>query len=210
VFHYHESDRGFSFSKEEKLDMRLNTESGESAWDLVNNWEADPLADVIYKYGEERYSRRIARAIVNNRPIDRADQLADIIRGSVPPAYRRGKIHPATRTFQALRIEVNHELERLDQVLKDAFRCLDVGGRLGIITFHSLEDRAVKRYFQHLHRDCLCGPDAPRCTCGDIHRGKMCFSKPLIPAEEEIAENPPSRSAKFRVIEKLTHQGEEL
>jgi len=209
VFHYQESQRGFSFSKEEKLDMRLNSREGESAWDLVNQWEADALADIIYQFGEERYSRRIARAIVQNRPVDQTKELADIIYKAVPQAYRRGKIHPATRTFQALRIQVNGELERLDRVLKQAFRSLEPGGRLGIITFHSLEDRAVKRYFQHLHRDCLCDPQAPRCTCGDVRRGKLCFNKPLTPSAQEVAENSPSRSAKFRVIEKLTRQGED-
>lgn len=209
IFHYQESQRGFSFSKEEKLDMRLNAKSGESAWDLVNQWDADALADVIYQFGEERYSRRIARAIVENRPVDQTKQLADIVYKAVPQAYRKGKNHPATRTFQALRIQVNGELDRLDRVLKQAFRSLEVGGRLGVITFHSLEDRAVKRYFQHLHRDCLCDPQAPRCTCGDVRRGKLCFTKPLVPSDQEVSENAPSRSAKFRVIEKLTSEGEE-
>ncbi|MDA3849900.1 MAG: 16S rRNA (cytosine(1402)-N(4))-methyltransferase RsmH [Spirochaetaceae bacterium] len=206
VFHYQQSQRGFSFAQEEKLDMRLNPQSGESAWDLVNSWDPDDLANVIYKWGEERYSRRIARAIQAARPVNRADELADVISRSVPPAYRRGRIHPATRTFQALRMQVNQEMPRLQRVLQEAFRSLEVGGRLGIIAFHSLEDRAVKQFFNHLHRDCLCLPEAPRCTCGDVHRGMLCFKKPLIPQPEEVGENSPSRSAKFRVIEKLIPQ----
>lgn len=209
VFHYEESERGFSFGKDETLDMRLDASSGESAEDLVNYWSEKDLADIIYKYGEERYSRRIAGAICRRRaesPIVKADDLADLIRGAVPAAARHGRIHAATRTFQALRIAVNGELDRLERVMAEAFRVLVPGGRLGIITFHSLEDRMVKLQFRDWDRNCLCHPDAPRCTCGDVHRGKLVNKKPLGPSEEEIKQNSPSRSAKLRVIEKLTDQ----
>ncbi|MBN2626841.1 MAG: 16S rRNA (cytosine(1402)-N(4))-methyltransferase RsmH, partial [Spirochaetales bacterium] len=137
-------------------------------------------------------------------PLELASDLADLVRGAVPAAARHGRIHPATKTFQALRIAVNGELDRLERVMAEAFRVLNVGGRLGIITFHSLEDRMVKLYFRDLDRNCLCPPDAPRCTCGDIHRGKLITRKPVGPTEEEVQENSPSRSAKLRVIEKLT------
>lgn len=211
VYHYEESDRGFSFGKEETLDMRLNPEAGESARDLVNNWPEKDLADIIYRYGEERFSRRIASAICRRReetPIVRADDLADLIRGAVPSQARHGRIHPATRTFQALRIAVNGELDRLERVMTEAFRVLKPGGKLGIITFHSLEDRMVKQYFRDLDRNCLCPPDAFRCTCGDIHRGKLMTRKPVGPTEEEVKRNSPSRSAKLRVIQKLTDREE--
>jgi len=207
VYHYEESERGFSFGREEVLDMRLNPEEGESAGDLVNNWPEKDLADIIYRYGEERYSRRIAAAICRRRgesPLERASDLADLIKGAVPAAARHGRIHPATKTFQALRIAVNGELDRLERVMAAAFRVLKVGGRLGIITFHSLEDRMVKNFFRDLDRLCLCPPGAPRCTCGDIHRGQLITKKPVGPSEEEVAENSPSRSAKLRVIKKLS------
>jgi 16S rRNA (cytosine1402-N4)-methyltransferase len=209
VYHYEESDRGFSFGKEETLDMRLDPDSGESAEDLVNNWSEKDLADIIYRYGEERYSRRIASAICRRRgetPIVRADDLADLIRGAVPSQARHGRTHAATKTFQALRIAVNGELDRLERVMVEAFWVLKPGGKLGIISFHSLEDRMVKNFFRDLDRNCLCPPDAFRCTCGDIHRGKLMSRKPVGPTEEEVRRNSPSRSAKLRVIEKLTDQ----
>ncbi len=209
VYHYEESTRGFSFGKEEVLDMRLNPEAGESAGDIVNNWPEKDLADIIYRYGEERYSRRIASAICRRReesPLERADELAELVKHAVPQAARHGRIHPATRTFQALRIAVNGELDRLERVMTEAFRVLKPGGKLGIITFHSLEDRMVKNFFRDLDRNCLCPPDAFRCTCGDIHRGKLVTRKPIGPTEEEVKRNSPSRSAKLRVIEKLTDQ----
>ena len=207
VFHYEESDRGFSFRNHEKLDMRLNTSEGESAYDLVNYWPEKELADVIYRYGEERYSRRIAASICKRRsesPIVKAFDLSDIVRGAVPQAARHGRIHAATRTFQALRIAVNGELDRLERVMTEAFRVLKPQGLLGIITFHSLEDRMVKLQFRDWDRNCLCPAEAPRCTCGDIHRGKLVNRKPIGPGEEEVLLNSPSRSAKLRVIRKLS------
>ena len=193
MFHYVESERGFSFRSDEPLDMRLNPEAGMSAADIVNGYSEENLADIIYRYGEERYSRRIARAIVEKRSvaaIESSSELADIIRGSVPREYRYGRIHPATRTFQALRIEVNKELDRITPALEDAIRVLKKGGRIGVITFHSLEDRKVKWFFKD---------EAGR----EDARVKILTKKPIVPSSEEEEENPPSRSAKLRVVEKV-------
>ena len=192
MFHYVESERGFSFRTEEKLDMRLNPEAGMSAADIVNGYSEENLADVIYRYGEERYSRRIARAIVEKRseaPIEGSAELAEIIRLAVPRDYRYGRIHPATRTFQALRIEVNKELDRIVPALTEAIRVLRKGGRIAIITFHSLEDRKVKWFFKDE-------------AAAENARIRILTKKPIIPSEEEEKENPPSRSAKLRVVER--------
>ncbi len=193
MFHYVESERGFSFRSDEPLDMRLNPGQGMSAADVVNGYSEENLADVIYRYGEERYSRRIARAIVEKRsvaPIKSSSELAEVIRGSVPREYRYGRIHPATRTFQALRIEVNSELDRITPALESAIRVLKSGGRIAVITFHSLEDRKVKWFF----KDEASREDA---------RIRILTKKPVVPSAEEEEENPPSRSAKLRVVEKL-------
>ena len=206
VFHYERSGRGFSFRKDEPLDMRLNPMAGESAADLVNTLSAQKLADLIYLYGEERYSRRIAAAIVDarkNSRIESAADLADIVYRAVPSAYRHGAIHPATRTFQALRIAVNKELNRLPEVLPEAFKVLACGGKLGVITFHSLEDRIVKNYFRNLGKSCICPVEQPICVCGGKPCAELLTRKPLGPTEAEVAENSPSRSAKLRVIRKL-------
>ena len=206
VFHYEKSGRGFSFRKDEPLDMRLNPMAGESAADLVNTLSAQKLADLIYLYGEERYSRRIAAAIVDarkNSRIESAADLADIVYRAVPSAYRHGAIHPATRTFQALRIAVNKELNRLPEVLPEAFKVLACGGKLGVITFHSLEDRIVKNYFRNLGKSCICPVEQPICVCGGKPCAELLTRKPLGPTEAEVAENSPSRSAKLRVIRKL-------
>lgn len=193
MFHYVESERGFSFRRDEKLDMRLNPEEGISAADIVNGYQEEALADVIYRYGEERYSRRIARAIVARRQekaIERSAELAEIIAGAVPREYRYGRIHPATRTFQALRIEVNGELSRIEPALRSAIRVLRKGGRIGVITFHSLEDRIVKWFFK----------DEAAKEDPEI---RIITKKPIVPSEKEEEENAPSRSAKLRVIEKI-------
>ena len=169
VFHYEKSDRGFSFRYDEKLDMRLNAESEKSAADLVNELSETELADMIYLYGEEKLSRRIAKAIVDARSggkIESSKALAEIIWNCVPANYRYGQIHPATRTFQALRIAVNGELKRLPKALSDAFACLKPGGKMGVITFHSLEDRIVKNYFRNLGKQCVCPPEVAVCRCG--------------------------------------------
>ncbi len=206
VFHYEKSNRGFSFRYDEKLDMRLNSGTEKSAGDLVNELPEDKLADLIYLYGEEKLSRRIAAAIVqarNGGKIESAKALAQIIWDAVPANYRYANIHPATRTFQALRIAVNSELKRLPQALSDAFKCLKPGGKMGVITFHSLEDRIVKNYFRNLGKQCVCPPQVAVCRCGGEKCAEILTRKPVIPTEEEIKQNSPSRSAKLRVIRKI-------
>ena len=206
VFHYEKSERGFSFRHDEKLDMRLNANSDVSAADLVNDLEEEKLANLIYLYGEEKLSRRIARAIVEARAggrIESSKALAEIIWNNVPANYRYGNIHPATRTFQALRIAVNSELKRLPHALQDAFRDLKVGGKMGVITFHSLEDRIVKNYFRNLGKQCVCPPEVAVCRCGGQKCAELITRKPIAPSAEEIKVNSPSRSAKLRVIRKL-------
>ncbi len=192
IFHYEESERGFSFRKDEELDMRLDSMQSLTAERIVNEYSEEALADVIYKYGEERYSRRIARVISEKRREKRivtSKELADIIWSAVPREYRYGRIHPATRTFQALRIEVNKELDRIEPALTDAMRVLRKGGRIAVITFHSLEDRIVKWTFKNRAE-----------KYGDI---RILTKKPIVPTDKECDENPPSRSSKLRVIEKI-------
>jgi 16S rRNA (cytosine1402-N4)-methyltransferase len=193
-------ERGFSFQQDAPLDMRFDPASPTSAADLVNSLPQDELADLIYRYGEERASRRIAQAIVKARPLRTTRQLAAVIEAVLP---RKGHIHPATKTFQALRIAVNEELDRVENVLPQAVAALKSGGRLAIISFHSLEDRIVKEYFRRESRDCICPPRQPVCTCGHKATLKEITRKPIIPGEAEIAANPRSRSAKLRIAEKL-------
>ena len=206
VYHYEESERGFSFRYDEKLDMRLNSDREKSAADLVNELPEEKLADLIYLYGEEKLSRRIAHAIVVAREggrIESSKALAEVIWNAVPANYRYGNIHPATRTFQALRIAVNGELERLPRSLHAAFGCLKEGGKMGVITFHSLEDRIVKNYFRNLGKKCVCPPEVAQCRCGGKQCAELLTRKPVIPTDQEIKSNSPSRSAKLRVIRKL-------
>ena len=207
VFHYEKSGRGFSFRYDENLDMRLNpsTEEHNASW-IVNNYRVEELADLIYLYGEEKFSRRIASAIVSAREggkIESSKTLADIIFNAVPSSYRYGPIHPATRTFQALRIAVNGELKRLPLSLHNAFNCLKPGGKMGVITFHSLEDRIVKNYFKNLGKQCVCPKEFPKCVCGGVSSAQILTRKPVCPSEEEIKMNSPSRSAKLRVVRKI-------
>ena len=206
VYHYEESERGFSFRYDEKLDMRLNPDREKSAADLVNELPEEKLADLIYLYGEEKLSRRIAHAIVVAREggrIESSKALAEVIWNAVPANYRYGNIHPATRTFQALRIAVNGELERLPRSLHAAFGCLKTGGKMGVITFHSLEDRIVKNYFRNLGKKCVCPPEVAQCRCGGKQCAEILTRKPVEPGAEEIKVNSPSRSAKLRVVRKL-------
>ena len=206
VYHYEKSSRGFSFRYDEQLDMRLNENSEKSAADLVNDLPEDKLADLIYLYGEEKLSRKIAAAIVKARAggrIESSKALAQIIWDAVPANYRDGQIHPATRTFQALRIAVNSELKRLPGALHAAFNDLKVGGKMGVITFHSLEDRIVKNYFRNLGKKCVCPPEVAICRCGGKECAEILTRKPVCPSEEEIKDNSPSRSAKLRVVRKL-------
>ena len=206
VFHYERSGRGFSFRYDEPLDMRLNPDAGESVEVLVNTRSEKDLADIIYMYGEERYSRRIAAAICEARKMSRivsSKVLADIIYRAVPSPYRHGAIHPATKSFQAFRIAVNHELDNIPPALNAAFSVLNVGGKMGVITFHSLEDRIVKNIFRDFAKACICPPEQATCTCGGKPRAELLTRKPVAPGEDEVAENSPSRSAKLRVIRKL-------
>jgi 16S rRNA (cytosine1402-N4)-methyltransferase len=205
VFHYEESLRGFSFSRNENLDMRLNVDKDISAADIVNTYSEQDIAHIIFTYGEERYGRKIARAICKARdenPITKSDELASIISSSVPPQYRHQRIHPATRTFQALRIAVNSELDRIIPSIHRAIDILAPGGYIGVISFHSLEDRPVKHLFREREKGCICPPKAPICTCGKESDIKIITRKPLIASDEECRINPPSRSAKFRVAQK--------
>ncbi len=212
IFHYVESGRGFSFQSDEPLDMRLSPAEPVSAADIVNSWKEKELADLFWKFGEETLSRRIAKAILNTRTkerIESAKQLADIIWEAVPPPVRHGRLHPATKSFQALRIVVNHELERLESALGKAFQVLAKGGRLAVISFHSLEDRIVKTAFRDWAKVCVCPPEQPRCTCSRLALAKDLTRKPVVATEQESLANPPSRSAKLRVIEKLRESREE-
>ncbi|MBP5754158.1 MAG: 16S rRNA (cytosine(1402)-N(4))-methyltransferase RsmH, partial [Treponema sp.] len=206
VFHYERSGRGFSFRHDEALDMRLNPTAGESAEDVVNCMPEDELSNMIYLYSDEKFSRRIASAICSARrtgKICSTKALADIIYDAVPSKYRYGPIHPATRTFQALRIRVNSELKRLPDALHNAFNVLAEGGKMGVITFHSLEDRIVKNYFRNLGKQCVCPPEAPVCKCGGTPCAQILTRKAVLPTEEEVKQNSPSRSAKLRVVKKI-------
>jgi 16S rRNA (cytosine1402-N4)-methyltransferase len=196
--------RGFSFAADAPLDMRFDTSRGVSAADLVNTLGERELADLIYRYGEERRSRQIARRIVAAReraPITRTSELARL--ASVGVQGRPGGISPATRTFQALRIAVNDELGSLEAALPAALEILRPGGRLAVISFHSLEDRIVKRYFQAEEKGCVCPPELPACVCGRVPQLRILTRHPLVPNEEEQATNPRARSAKLRVAERL-------
>ena len=196
--------RGFSFAADGALDMRFDPTSGESAADLVNTRSDVDLADIFWRYGEERFSRPIARRIVEARrqqPITRADELARLAAGVVHG--RPGGVHPATRVFQAMRIAVNDELGSLEAALPVAVETLRPGGRLAIISFHSLEDRIVKQFFQREQRGCICPPEAPQCVCGRQPRLRIITRHPLAPSEAEVSANPRARSAKLRVAERL-------
>jgi 16S rRNA (cytosine1402-N4)-methyltransferase len=193
--------RGFAFSVDGPLDMRFDPQAGgPTAADLLNALSAEELAGILYRYGEERQSRRIAEAIVAARPLDTTRELVAAIEQVVG---RRGRIHPATRTFQALRIAVNDELAALEAALPQAVEVLAPGGRLAVISFHSLEDRLVKRFMRRESRECVCPPEAPVCTCGHRATLRLVSRKPIRPTAEEIAANPRARSARLRVAERI-------
>ena len=199
-----EGERGFSYHVDAPLDMRMS-KSGETAADLVNSYTEQQLSTLFYRNADEKFSRQIARAIVRERavePITTTLRLAEIIKESVPAAARRGA-HPARRVFQALRMEVNHELDCLSDALDNAFRCLHVGGRLAVITFHSLEDRMVKLRFNEWRQGCICPPDFPVCLCKRTPPAKLVLRKPVEASEQELADNNRSRSARLRCIEKI-------
>ncbi len=209
TFHYERGARGFSFRKDEALDMRLESGLELSAADIVNEYPEEELADIIFEYGEERLSRRIARETAIARkvePFRTSRQLEKIIWNAVPASYRHGRIHPATRTFQALRIAVNGELARLKQALASALTVLKPGGRMAVISFHSLEDRIVKHFFREKNKSCTCPPEWPMCKCGGKRIVDIITRKPIRPSEDEVAGNAPSRSARLRVAEKVSEE----
>ncbi|RLC91858.1 MAG: 16S rRNA (cytosine(1402)-N(4))-methyltransferase [Chloroflexi bacterium] len=195
-----DSARGFAFMTDGPLDMRFDpTAGGPTAADLVNELPAEELAALLYRYGEERWSRRIAQAIVAARPLQTTKELAAVVERAVG---RRGRIHPATRTFQALRIAVNDELAALEAALPQAVEVLAPGGRLAVISFHSVEDRLVKRFMRRASRDCICPPEAPICTCDHRATLRLITRRPVRPTAEEVAANPRARSARLRVAER--------
>ena len=198
--------RGFSYMADAPLDMRMNNEDALTAHTVVNTWPQEELKRILYDYGEERYAPQIASAICRRReaaPIETTLELVDVIRSTMPAAALREKQHPAKRSFQAIRIAVNDELGSVEQVMRDAVPCLNEGGRLAIITFHSLEDRIVKTGMNAAVKGCTCPPNFPVCVCGKKPQVKLISKKPIVSGEEELERNPRARSAKLRVCEKL-------
>ncbi len=198
-----DEERGFSYMGAAPLDMRMDRQSPLTAWHIVNEWEYGDIKRILYEYGEERYAPQIAAKIVDNRPIDTTDRLVEIIKSAMPAKALREKQHPAKRSFQAIRIAVNDELGALKDALDASERLLLPGGRLVVITFHSLEDRMVKNFLNEKAKGCICPPDFPVCVCGKKPSFKQVFRKALEPSGDEIESNPRSRSAKLRVGEKI-------
>lgn len=200
-----DASRGFSYMQDAPLDMRMDRETAFSAKDVVNGYSESELCAVIREYGEERWAKRISAFIVNARrekPIETTGELVSIIKAAVPKGARRDGPHPAKRTFQAIRIAVNRELDVLEEALKDGLDVLGVGGRFSVITFHSLEDRIVKNAFAAAATGCTCPKEYPVCVCGKKPTAKLISRKPILPSEEELTENPRARSAKLRIAEK--------
>ena len=197
-------ERGFSYSYDAPLDMRMDPAQGLSARDVVNEWPQDRLAAIIRDLGEERHARSIAREIVARRPFETTSELVDAIRDAVPAAYRFGRGHPAKRTFQAIRIAVNGELDAIDRALPAAWDLLRIDGRMAAISFHSLEDRRVKRFFADLAKGCICPPELPVCVCGHDPEAKLVTRRAVAPSAAEAEANPRSRSAHLRVAAKLS------
>lgn len=201
-----DASRGFSYMQDAPLDMRMDNREAFSAADVVNTYSEAELYRVISQYGEERWASRIAKFIVNerqNRSIETTFQLVDIIKAAIPQSARKDGPHPAKRTFQAIRIEVNGELRILNQAVLDGVSLLKKGGRMGVITFHSLEDRIVKTAFASLERGCTCPKDFPVCVCGNVPTVKSITRKPVCPSDLELERNPRARSSKLRVVEKI-------
>jgi 16S rRNA (cytosine1402-N4)-methyltransferase len=194
-------DRGLSFAVDGPLDMRMDPTAGPTAADLVNTMAESDLADLIFRLGEEPRSRRIARAVFRSRPVHTTRELASIV--AAASGYRGGRTHPATRTFQALRMAVNEELEVLERALPQAVDRLASAGRIAVISFHSLEDRLVKQTFRRLAADCICPPGVPECRCGHVASLEVITRRPITPTPEEVARNPRARSAKLRVAARL-------
>ena len=200
------AERGFSYMKDAPLDMRMDRQQALSAWDVVNTWSREDIRHILFEYGEERYAPLIAAAIERERekkPIETTLELVDIIRGAMPAKALREKQHPAKRSFQAIRIAVNDELGAVREAMEKAIDCLNPGGRLAVITFHSLEDRIVKAAFNQAAQGCTCPKDFPVCVCGKKPKVRLTPRKPILPSDEEIEENPRARSAKLRVCEKI-------
>ena len=205
-FQLDNADRGFSYMHDAPLDMRMSRQDKLSAYDVVNGYEEKELSRIINLFGEERFASKIAYNICRTRekqPIKTTAELAEVVKNSIPAKNRADGPHPAKRTFQAIRIEVNGELDVIDKMILGLFPMLESGGRMGVITFHSLEDRIVKHTFAELAKGCECPPDFPVCVCGKKPQGVVVTKKPILPSEQELEENPRSRSAKLRVCEKI-------
>ena len=201
-----DGERGFSYMADAPLDMRMNREDALSAYNVVNTWSFEELRRILYDYGEERYAPRIAEAICRRREeraIETTLELVDVIRGAMPAAALREKQHPAKRSFQAIRIAVNDELGSVEKVMADAVPCLNPGGRLAVITFHSLEDRIVKNAMAEAAKGCTCPPSFPVCVCGKKPKVQLVNRKPITSTQEELDRNPRARSAKLRICEKI-------
>jgi 16S rRNA (cytosine1402-N4)-methyltransferase len=198
-------ERGFSYKAEAPLDMRMDQSAPLSAKTVVNEWPEEKLREIFYEYGEEKFSAKIARRIVERRaerPVETTTELAELIKSAIPAKFRNEPQHPARRCFQAIRIAVNGELDGLDEAIRNAHDLLNPGGRLAILTFHSLEDRIVKRCFQRLQHPCTCPPSFPVCVCGKKSKGRVVTNKPILPSEKELEENSRSKSAKLRIFER--------
>lgn len=201
-----EGERGFSYNADAPLDMRMDQQAPLTAYEIVNEWDEQEIARIIWEYGEEKFSRRIARQIVQRRqhaPVKTTGELVELIKEAIPAAARRTGPHPAKRTFQAIRIAVNDELDAFRDAVIDAIGILRPAGRVSVITFHSLEDRICKQVYQDFAKGCTCPPAFPICTCGNEAIVKIITRKPILPSEEELDANPRARSAKLRVAEKL-------
>lgn len=200
-----EAERGFSYNQDAPLDMRMDQDAELTASTIVNEWPEEEIASIIWEYGEERFSRRIARAICEarkSRPIETTLELAELVKQAIPAATRRTGPHPAKRTFQAIRIAVNAELEVFSSALVDAIELLKPGGRVSVITFHSLEDRICKQTFQEYAKGCVCPRELPQCVCQNKPKVRIVTRKPILPSDRELEENPRARSAKLRIAEK--------
>ena len=200
------AERGFSYNSDAPLDMRMDNRKSLSAYNVVNEYSEQAIKKILFDYGEERYAPQIAASIVRNRekkPIESTAELSEIIKHAIPGAAREGGHHPAKRSFQAIRIEVNSELDVIEPAIRDAVSLLNKGGRIAIITFHSLEDRIVKQAFASLASGCTCPKEFPICVCGNKPKVKVITKKPILPSKRELEENPRSRSAKLRVAQKL-------
>jgi 16S rRNA (cytosine1402-N4)-methyltransferase len=201
------AERGFSYAYDAPLDMRMDPDQDVSAHEIVNEWPRERLAVILRELGEERHARAVAAEVERRRPIETTGELVEAIRAAVPPAYRFGRGHPAKRTFQAIRIAVNGELDSLDRALPEAWGMLPVGGRLAAISFHSLEDRRVKRFFADLVRGCVCPPEHPVCTCGHEPEARLASRRAVKVSDAESERNPRSRSARLRAASKLIDAG---